>query len=268
MEYYVGIDAGSTFVKMAIMSDNALCGHKVAPSGLDSRKTTTNLFDSLLNELGVSKSDVVSIVSTGYARRRIDIANETITEIRAHAKGTIFTAPEGTKIGTIIDIGGQDSKVIIIDKEGETKNFVMNDKCAAGTGRFVEVLARTLETTIDKVGHLSLQAKAPCQINSLCAVFAESEVISLLARGKNRADILAGVHKSLAKRISAMVKRAGLEPEVLLTGGGALNPGFVSAFEDELMMDIHVARNPQFNGAIGAALIASNQNGGSNHAGE
>lgn len=268
MEHYAGIDAGSTFIKTAIISDNTLCGYKVAPSGLDSRKTAKNLFDSLLNELGISKSDVVSIVSTGYGRRIVDIADETVTEIRAHAKGVVFTAPDGTKIRTIIDIGGQDSKAIILDEEGETKNFVMNDKCAAGTGRYIEVLARTLETTIDKVGPLSLQAKAPCQINSLCTVFAESEVISLLARGKDRADIIAGIHKSLARRICVMVRRAGLEREVLLTGGGALNPGLITAFEDELMMEIHVARNSQFNGAIGAAIIASNQNGERNYSGK
>lgn len=267
MGHYVGIDAGSTFIKIAIINNNILRGYKIAPSGIASRKTAKDLFNSLLNELRMSRSDVVSIVSTGYGRRIIDIADETVTEIKAHTKGAMFTAPDGAKIRTIIDVGGQDSKVIILNEEREVKNFVMNDKCAAGTGRYIEVLARTLETTIDKIGPLSLQAKTPCQINSLCTVFAESEVISLLARGKNRADIIAGIHKSLVKRICVMAMRVGLEPEILLTGGGALNSGLIAAFEDEIMMDIHIARNPQFNGAIGAALIASNQNEEKNYSG-
>ena len=256
MECYAGIDAGSTYVKVAIISNNTLLGLRVAPTGIDCSKTAKHLFDGLLNELGISESDVVSIVSTGYGRRTIDFSDETVSEIAAHASGTILTAPEQVTIRTIIDIGGQDSKVIIVNEEKQVKNFVMNDKCAAGTGRFIEVLANTLETTVDEIGLLSLQAKTPCQINSTCVVFAQSEVISLLARGKDRKDIIAGIHNSLARRISTMARRAGLEPEVLLTGGGALNPGLIRAFEDELMMDIYVAKYAQFNGAIGAAILA------------
>ena len=263
MECYAGIDAGSTYMKVAIMDNNsALKGYKVVPAGIDCRKNARVVFDELLGNSGLSTSDVLAITSTGYGRRRIDIAHKNVTEIRAHAAGANWTAHEGRKIRTIIDIGGQDSKVIVIDEEGETKNFVMNDKCAAGTGRFLEVLARVLNVTVEELGPFSLQAENPCRINSLCAVFAESEVISLLARGKDRMDIIAGIHKSLAKRVSGMARRAGLESDVLLTGGGALNPGLVAAFEDELMMDIYVAKNPQLNGAIGAALLGRNSNGG------
>jgi predicted CoA-substrate-specific enzyme activase len=263
MECYAGIDAGSTYMKVAIMNNNSVLeGYKVVPAGIDCRKTATVVFDELLGNLGLSTPDVLAITSTGYGRRRVDIAHKNVTEIRAHAAGAIWTAHEGIKIRTIIDIGGQDSKVIVINEEGETKNFVMNDKCAAGTGRFLEVLARVLNVTVEELGPFSLQAESPCQINSLCAVFAESEVISLLARGKDRMDIIAGIHKSLAKRVSGMARRAGLESDVLLTGGGALNPGLVAAFEDELMMDIYVAKSPQLNGAIGAALLGRNSNGG------
>lgn len=256
MECYAGIDAGSTYVKVAIVSDQTLMACKVAPTGIDCPKTARHLFESLLNELGIPKSDVISVVSTGYGRRTIDFADETISEITAHASGTIWTAPEQTRIKTLVDIGGQDSKVIMLGEEKEVKNFAMNDKCAAGTGRFIEVLAQTLETTVDEIGPLSLQAKAPCQINSLCVVFAQSEVISLLAQGKDREDIIAGIHNSFAKRILGMARKIGLEAEVLLSGGGALNPGIVASFEDESMMDIHIAKNPQFNGAIGAAILA------------
>ena len=262
MECYAGIDAGSTYVKVAVVDSCALLGYQVAPAGIDSRKTARVVFNELLGNLDLSISDVLAITSTGYGRRRIDIAGETVTEIKAHAAGGIRTAPDERKIGTIIDIGGQDSKVIVINEEGETKNFVMNDKCAAGTGRFLEVLARVLNVTVEELGPLSLRAESPCQINSLCAVFAESEVISLLARGKELKNIIAGIHKSLAKRLSGMARRAGLKSDVLLTGGGALNPGLVAAIEDELMMDIYVAKNPQLNGAIGAALLGRNSNGG------
>ena len=263
MECYGGIDAGSTYIKAAIVDGNGgIRGCKVVPTGIDCRSTARDVFGELCNELGISPSSVNSLISTGYGRRLIDFASKDVTEIKAHAAGGIRTAPDGRRVGTIIDIGGQDSKVIILDEDGETVNFAMNDKCAAGTGRFLEVLSRVLRVDVEDLGSLSLEAKAPCRINSLCAVFAESEVISLLARGKDRADIIAGIHMSLAKRISGMAKRTGVEPEVLMTGGGALNTGLVAAFEDELMMDIHVAESPQLNGAIGAALLARNSNGG------
>ena len=260
MEYYAGVDAGSTYVKLVIANNEGLLGQRVAPTGIDCRMTARKMFDELRGELGLSPADIKGVTSTGYSRRLIDIADETVTEIKAHAVGALWTAPEKTNIRTIIDIGGQDSKVIVIDEQGETINFAMNDKCAAGTGRFLEVLSRVFELNIDEFGPLSLKAKSPCQINSLCAVFAESEVISLLARQIDRTDIIAGIHRSLAKRISGMARRAGLEPGVLLTGGVALNPGFAAALEDELGMDIYVANTPQFNGAIGTAIIAGNLN--------
>jgi (R)-2-hydroxyacyl-CoA dehydratese activating ATPase len=264
MKYFGGIDAGSTYLKMAVVNgENDLAGYHVVPTGIDCRSTARNEFDELMKRLGVSPDDMGAVISTGYGRRRIDIADENVTEIKAHAAGTLWTANGEKGIRTLIDIGGQDSKVIMINEWGETENFAMNDKCAAGTGRFLEVLARVLDMEVVELGPSSLQAEKPCRINSLCAVFAESEVISLLARGEDRKNIIAGIHASLAKRISSMAKRAGLTSRVMLTGGGALNPGLVAAFEDELMMDIYVARNPQLNGAIGAALLGKNGNGSS-----
>ncbi|MBE9571578.1 MAG: benzoyl-CoA reductase, partial [Proteobacteria bacterium] len=198
MKCYAGIDAGSTYIKTAVIDSNsALLGYKVVPTGIDCRKTADGVFCELLGDLGLLPSDLLAITSTGYGRRLIDIAHENVTEIRAHAAGATWTADEEKRIRTIIDIGGQDSKVIVINEKGETENFVMNDKCAAGTGRFLEVISRVLEVTVEELGPISLQARAPCQINSLCVVFAESEVISLLARGKNRMDIIAGIHRSL-----------------------------------------------------------------------
>jgi predicted CoA-substrate-specific enzyme activase len=257
MKYYAGIDAGSTYVKAAIIdSDRTLRGYKVAPTGIDARTTSKEILEELCRQSGISTPDINAIVSTGYSRRRIDIAHGNVTEIKAHAAGAVWAAPEGSKIRTIIDIGGQDSKVIVIDGKGETVHFVMNDKCAAGTGRFLEALARVLELSVEDIGPLSHTSKSPCRINSTCAVFAESEVISLLARGKSPEDIIAGIHESMAKRIGGMARKARFEPDILMTGGGALNPGLVAAFEDELMADIYVPKHPQFNGAIGAAIIA------------
>jgi predicted CoA-substrate-specific enzyme activase len=149
--------------------------------------------------------------------------------------------------------------VIVLGENGETLNFAMNDKCAAGTGRFLESLARVLELEVADLGRLSLEATAPAAINSTCVVFAESEVISLVARKKPARDIVAGIHQSLAKRIGAMARKARFEPEVLLTGGGGLNAGIVQALEDELMVDIRLPLHPQLNGAIGAALIAGDR---------
>lgn len=225
MKWYAGIDAGSTYVKTVLIDSNKILhGYKVAPTGIDARSTAKALLNELCRAGGISLEDINAIISTGYSRRRIDIAHENVTEIKAHAAGASWTAAEGEKFRTIIDIGGQDSKVIAINKKGEIKNFVMNDKCAAGTGRFLEDLARVLELSVEEIGPLSLQSKTPCQINSTCVVFAESEVISLLARGKQPMDILAGIHTSLAKRISGMARKAGLESDILLAGGGGSIP--------------------------------------------
>lgn len=256
MPCYAGIDAGSTYVKAAVISNGTVLGHRAARSGVVCADTASRLLEGLLQELGLSPTDLAATVATGYGRRAIAFADETVSEIAAHATGTAMTTPDDVVPKTIIDIGGQDSKVIVLGEDREVKEFAMNDKCAAGTGRFLEVLAETLETTPDKLGELSLQATDPCDINSLCVVFAQSEVISLLAQGKSRADIIAGLHCSFAKRISKMARRNGLEREVLMTGGGALNTGLRAALEDELMADVHVAKHAQFNGAIGAAVLA------------
>lgn len=263
MKYFGGIDAGSTYVKTVLMDNNfRLVGHKIARTGVHACETAQKLMTELYRELGIDQPDVCFVTATGYSRRIIDFAHNTVTEIKAHAAGALWETPDEANIRTIIDIGGQDSKVISLDVNGETKNFVMNDKCAAGTGRFIEALARTLEISLDETGSIALKSKSPCQINSLCVVFAESEVISLLARGKDLADVIAGIHESLSKRICGMARKIHFEKDILLTGGGALNPGLVSAFEDELAMDVYVGKNPQLNGAIGAALISREKSTG------
>jgi predicted CoA-substrate-specific enzyme activase len=258
MDFFAGIDAGSTYVKAVIINKNKdVIENKILPSGVDAGLTAQRLLEELAGKISISVQDIKKIISTGYSRRLIENAHENVTEIRAHAVGSVKTAPDDADIKTIIDIGGQDSKVIVIDETGNTKNFVMNDKCAAGTGRFLESLARVLEMSVAQIGPLSLQATDPCRINSTCAVFAESEIISLLARKKKPVDIIAGIHNSLAQRIGSMARSARMETDILVTGGGGLNPGLVAAFEEELLTDIYVSENPQLNGAIGAALLAA-----------
>ncbi|MBI4856262.1 MAG: benzoyl-CoA reductase [Acetobacterium woodii] len=255
--YYAGLDGGSTYTKAALICDNQVVDAMVTNTGIDNNGSASALIEKMCQRRGINRSAVRYTMATGYSRKVFDIADDDISEITAHAYGVRLTAPRDYRPGMIIDIGGQDSKIIYLDKNYAVKNFTMNDKCAAGTGKFMEVIAQILETTIDQVGPLSLESQAPCDINSTCVVFAQSEVVSLVARKYDRRDILAGMHLSMAKRIIKMMKKAEKGGDILMTGGGALNIGVHKAFEEEMMRDVYVARHPQFNGAIGAALIAS-----------
>lgn len=256
MSIYAGLDGGSTYLKAALIDQNGnVLRTGVRSTGIDNNGTAKVLLEELCRQTGVTKIDY--IMATGYSRKILEAADDDVSEITAHAYGVRITAPKEFQPGLIVDIGGQDSKVIYLDDQYRVKNFSMNDKCAAGTGKFMEVIAQILETTIDQVGPISLESKAPCDINSTCVVFAQSEVISLVARKFDRRDILAGMHISMARRIIKMIRKNELNGDILMTGGGALNIGLRQAFEDELMRDVYVARYPQFNGAIGAARIAS-----------
>lgn len=255
--YYIGLDGGSTYLKVALLNNKKVVNTMVCPTGIDNSNTAKKIVETLCKQYNISRSDIGYIMATGYSRKIIDIADDDISEITAHAYGVRITAPKEYHPGMIIDIGGQDSKIIYLDNNYNVKNFTMNDKCAAGTGKFMEVIAQILKTTIDKVGSLSLESTAPCDINSTCVVFAQSEVISLVARKFDRRDILAGMHLSMAKRIIKMMKKSEKGGDILMTGGGALNIGIHKAFEEEMMKNVYVADYPQFNGAIGAALIAT-----------
>jgi len=256
-EYYVGLDGGSTYLKAVLLKNGKVAATMVSKSGIDNNGTAENILQKLCEKEKIIREDIRYIMATGYSRKILEVADDDISEITAHAYGVRLTAPSGYKPGMIVDIGGQDSKIIYLDSNYNVKNFSMNDKCAAGTGKFMEVIAQILETTIDQVGPLSLQSTAPCDINSTCVVFAQSEVISLVARKFDRKDILAGMHISMAKRIIKMMRKSEKSGDILMTGGGALNTGMHHAFEEELMRSIYIAQYPQFNGAIGAALIAS-----------
>lgn len=261
MSFFAGIDAGSTYVKVAVMNRaGQLVGKDRRPTGIDADHNAQEMITKLIGQNGLASSDISKTIATGYSRRAIGSADDTVTEIKAHAKGAAWSAGNNHSIHTVIDIGGQDSKVIVIDDNGMVDNFAMNDKCAAGTGRFLESLARVLELQVEDLGPIALQSALPVDINSTCVVFAESEVISLIARRKPRADIIAGIHYSLAKRVAAMARKAHYQGQVMLTGGGGLNPGLAQALEDELMTDVLVPDFPQYNGAIGAAIMAGMPN--------
>ncbi len=257
--YYAGIDAGSTYIKAALIKDDKVIDTALANTGIDNSGAAGRLLEEIARKNGIDRSQIKYTMATGYSRKIIDAADDDVSEITAHAYGARLTAPEGFKPGMLIDIGGQDSKIIYLDSNYGVKNFSMNDKCAAGTGKFMETCAQILETSIDQIGPLSIESKSPCDINSTCVVFAQSEIISLIARKHDRKDILFGMHLSMAKRIIKMIRSSEASGDIMLTGGGALNVGLKKAFEDELLRDIYVASHPQFNGAIGAARLAQEQ---------
>lgn len=258
MKYFAGIDIGSTNIKVALAdSEGNLAGDHTAPTGSHFHKNALSAFQAVLDERGITRDDVAYITSTGYGRKLFKEADESVSEITANASGARKMGEAYGTVRTIINIGGQDLKVIVLDDEGHVVNFAMNDKCAAGTGRFLEVTARNLEMEVDQLGDAHLNAKgAPLTINSTCTVFAESEIISLLADGNGAEEIVAGIHYSIAKRVARLAKRHGVEDLVFFDGGPALNKGMVMALEDELMRDITVPETPQITTAYGAALLA------------
>ena len=254
---YAGIDIGSITAKAALVQGGktpCLKATRVIPTGYNPAMAAQRVYDGVLGELKLKKKEVGAVVATGYGRNTVDFAQKTVTEIICHGAGAHFFNPE---IRGIIDVGGQDSKAISLDKRGRVDNFAMNDKCAAGTGRFLEVMARALELDLSQLGPMGLTAQNPVKISSICTVFAESEVISMIATQKSREDIIAGIHESTAGRVAALASKIGLKAPVMMTGGVAKNIGLVKALEKRLGKDIIVGEAPQENGAVGAAVLAA-----------
>ena len=252
MSLTAGIDIGSITAKAAILREDELLGTRVIFTGYNAEAAGRRVFEELLAELELAPAAVVRIVATGYGRKSVTMADRAVTEIMCHAAGARFLDPS---VRSLIDIGGQDSKAVVMDENGRVTNFTMNDKCAAGTGRFLEVMARALEADLDEFGTLSLRAERPAKISSLCTVFAESEVISLIARGETRENIIAGIHEAIASRVSAMANRIGLAAPLMMTGGVARNAGVVQALEKVIGMPIVISPYAQVTGAIGAAVF-------------
>jgi predicted CoA-substrate-specific enzyme activase len=251
--YVLGIDIGSAATKGVILENGDRIVSAVKVNMGTGTSGTKRLLDEILQQNSLRLEDFSYVVATGYGRARFEHSHKQISELSCHAKGVDWLIP-GTR--TIIDIGGQDAKTIKLSPNGKMVNFVMNEKCAAGTGRFLDVMAGVLETTVDQLGELDSGATEELTISSTCTVFAESEVISLLSNGKKIADIVRAIHQSVAKRVCGLARRVGVEPLVVMTGGVAQNAGVVRAIERELGIPVTVPPNPQMTGALGAALLA------------
>ena len=256
--YAVGIDIGSTSGEAVILNGNGILAASIVDTGYNSRRAAELALEKALAYSGLNREQLGPIVATGYGRIAIEFANRQVTEISCYAKGMAHIFSD---VHTVVDIGGQDSKVIAVGKNGKAMDFAMNDKCAAGTGRFLEVTARALQLSLSDLGGISAQAKRDLAISSICTVFAESEVITLVAEGAERADIVAGLHRAIAKRVGAMVKRIGPNPVIAFAGGVAKNEGVKRALERELGISLIVPPEPQIVGALGAALIARDGEG-------
>ena len=251
-----GCDVGSTTGKAVIINDKTVVAHCITPSTTKPEKTAMTVMDAALQMAGLSSlQDLDYIVGTGYGRLKVPFANENISEITCHARGAHWMNPT---VRTVVDIGGQDCKVIALDAKGKVVEFAMNDRCAAGTGRFFEAMARVLNCGLDGISSLENQGTNPATISSQCSVFAESEVITLINEGIDVTNIIAGINASVANRLFAMVRRVGLTQELVLTGGCSKNHGLAKALEKRLGIAVTtLPQDPQLTGAVGAALIAS-----------
>jgi predicted CoA-substrate-specific enzyme activase len=248
-----GIDIGSLTAKAVVLKDKGIAGYAVMSAGADVTAVAGRVLAEALEKAGHRHDDLAALVATGYGRAKVPLAKKSITEITCDARGAHFLFPEAR---LIIDIGGQDSKVISLDDRGIVVDFAMNDKCAAGTGRFLEVMARALEIELEQLGPVSLKHRKAVVISSMCTVFAESEVVSLIAEGYAREDILHGLHQAIASRIAAMAQGLRVEGTVVLGGGVAKNTGVVKALEEKLKTRVKVPPEPQIVAALGAAICA------------
>jgi predicted CoA-substrate-specific enzyme activase len=252
---YAGVDVGSLSTEAVILHGDEVLGYSIVATGANTQKAAQESIDKAIKEAGIDRGSICLLVATGYGRNRVPFADKNITEITCHAKGAHFLFP---KTRSVIDIGGQDSKAITMDSSGRITDFVMNDKCAAGTGRFLEVMAGALETRLEDMGKQALKAKKVVAISSMCTVFAESEVVSLIADGYRKEDIIRAITEAISQRVFQMAKRLRIEEQITLSGGVAKNRGVVEALKSCLKKKVNVPAEPQIIGALGAALYARN----------
>ncbi|MFC1566659.1 acyl-CoA dehydratase activase [bacterium] len=254
-----GIDVGSTTTKALLLEHDKILGQLVISAMTNPTESAKSVLAECCKNSNVDTSSIEAIAATGYGRRLANFGDLVITEIKAAAFGAKFIDSPNGKIHTIIDVGGQDTKIILLNEEGEVEDFAMNDKCAAGTGRFLEVLAHKLNMDYKSFINAALASEKTIQMNSTCAVFAESEVISLLARGEHPNDIAKAAHSAISDRISAMIRRVGQKDIICFTGGGALNLALKTTLEENLNKELFVPKHPQTIVALGAAIIMRNK---------
>jgi len=254
MEYAAGIDVGSTQTK-AVLIDTArgIVARALIDTGANVIRAGQRALDELVANARIDRNDVKFVVGTGYGRYKIEAGDTQVTEISCHARGAQMLFPNTR---TVIDMGGQDTKAIKVGPEGDVLDFCMNDKCAAGTGRFLAGAADVLGLTLDEIGEISLRGTKPIRLTSVCTVFVESDILSHLAQKKKVEDILAGVHEAIATRTIGLVRRVGMDPEMTFTGGVARNTGMVRALEAKLGAELNISEDAHFCGAFGAALFA------------
>lgn len=255
MAWYMGIDIGSGTSKGVIIKNGDLSAHHLLPSGVDYRAVAQKLREETLAKAGLSSEDIADIVATGHGAESVPFSNRQVADILCCAQGIKRIFPS---VRTIIDVQGISSQVIRLSEEGQVVNFVVNEKCASGSGCFLDIISNVLRIDLKDVGPLSLGSKNPVVFTTGCAVFGESEAVSRVSEGASKEDILAGVHKALANKISTLVDRVGLEMDCAISGGGALNVGLVKSIEEKLGFQLLVPPEPQFINALGAAIIAEN----------
>ncbi len=250
--YFTGVDIGSTMTKVMIMAeDERICSQVIGPTGAEHRRLANKVMEEALQQANLSFDEISYVVATGYGRVNVPFADRQITELTCHAKGVSTLFPN---VRTAIDIGGQDAKGMKIN-QGNLVDFAMNDKCAAGTGRFLEVISDALGIKVEDLGKISLKSTKKVEISSVCTIFAQQEVISHLSDGTPLEDIVAGLHNAIAGRVVRMVKRLKIDPDVVLTGGVAKNVGVVKAIRENLGCEVLVPEDPLLSGALGAAIV-------------
>jgi len=254
MAYAAGVDVGSTQTKAVIVDEaRRIVSRALGPTGANVVRAAEEAFHAALAAGDLREEEVEYVVGTGYGRYKVTFGNSQVTEISCHGRGAVQMFP-ATR--TVIDMGGQDTKAIRVGPTGDILDFCMNDKCAAGTGRFLGAASSALEMSLDELGPTALRGERPVKISTTCTVFAESEVLAWIGRGKKIEDILLGVHQSIAARSVGLLRRVGVEPEVTFTGGVARNPAMIAALNERLELTVNVSEDSHFMGALGAALFA------------
>jgi len=249
-----GIDCGAKNTKVVIRKDGEVIAKSLVLSGFDQKAAAEEALEMALKEANLSKKDIEHVTATGVGMKQASFANDTITEVGSAAKGTVFLFPSAR---TVIDVGAEEGRAIRADGTGKVIDFAINEKCAAGSGAFTEAMARALEVPLEKMGELSLKSQNAVPMNAQCAIFAESEVVSLIHAKTPKEDIVRAVHDAIASRITSMVRRVGIEREVALVGGVARNVGFVKSMKEDLELEMLIPEDPEFVGALGAAIAAA-----------
>ena len=253
MSYFMGIDIGSGTSKGVITRDGELLAYHLLPSGVNYRLVAQKLREELLAKAQLSWEDIACTIATGQGSGNVPFSNQQVTDIRCCARGINSVFPP---VRTVIDVQGQSTQVLRLSEKGQVVNFVISEKCASGSGRFLDIIANVLQIELKDIGPLSLRSDSGVVFTTACAVFGESEAVSRVSEGIPREDILAGVHKALAEKISALVERVGLEEKCAVSGGGALNIGLTRRVEEKLGVELLVPPQPQFVTALGAAILA------------